>query len=162
MHSFSLCLQGDSKVVLNAIKVKEYQKIGDTPVKVKVKRSTVKLETKKKKKVVPLPTWNFSFIHSCFFTFLSHKGLLSAEIDPSNYFLWLMCFSKSSLLLWLCYLHPSLLSTQLECQGVLSLRHCHNVVIVLFGLSWTAEIWWVLIWTFLYSLLCVPFLRVFL
>lgn len=58
---------------------------------------------------MPLPTWNFSFIHSCFFTFLSHKGLLSAEIDPSNYFLWLMCFSKSSLLLWLCYLHPSLL-----------------------------------------------------
>lgn len=63
----------------------------------------------KKEKVVPLPTWNFSLIHSCFFTFLSHKGLLSAEIDPSNYFLWLMYFSKSSLLLWLCYLHPLLL-----------------------------------------------------
>lgn len=64
---------------------------------------------KEKEKVVPLPTWNFSFIHSCFFTFLSHKGLLSAEIDPSSYFLWLTCFSKSSLLLWLCYLHPLLL-----------------------------------------------------
>lgn len=64
---------------------------------------------KKKEKVVPLPTWNFSFIHSCFFTFSSHKGLLSAEIDPSTYFLWLMCFSKSSLLLWLCYLHHLLL-----------------------------------------------------
>lgn len=56
-----------------------------------------------------LATWNFNFIHNCSFTFSSHKGLLSAEIDPSNYFLWLMCFSKSNLLLWLCYLHPSLL-----------------------------------------------------
>lgn len=34
---------------------------------------------------------------------------------------------------------------QLEFQGVLSLLHYHNVVIVSFGLSWTAEIWWVLI-----------------
>lgn len=71
--------------------------------------SNCKVRNLKKRKIVLLPTWNFSFIHSCFFTFLSHKGLLSAEIDPSNYFLWLMCFSKSSLLLWLCYLHPSLL-----------------------------------------------------
>lgn len=61
---------------------------------------------KRKNKVMLFATWNFNFIHDVFFTFSSHKGLLSAEIDPSNYFLWLMCFSKKQPLALVVLLTP--------------------------------------------------------